>query len=119
MALEAPGRSDSVLQRTFVPGSEIGNDHHVLGEPGWHREDGRALVKQHVADLERDPHRHVHRIELAGDQPPPVLPTSGAARGRASDTSERSRQLIERVRVHARQFRTHKSERPSEPPYGA
>ena len=45
MALKAPSPFHRILYSAIVAGSEIGNDHHVLGEPGWHREDARALAK--------------------------------------------------------------------------
>jgi hypothetical protein len=86
MGLKAPRRFDRVLHRAVIPGSEIGDDHHVLGESGRHREDVWVLVKQCVTDAERHPHHHVRPIQLAGNQSAVVLPPGEAAGRRASDT---------------------------------
>lgn len=103
MGLKQPGRLDRVLHGPVICSVEIGDNHHVLGESGRHREDLRMLVKQCVPNVERHPHHHVCRIELAGNQPALELPASETGLRPAPDTRERSGQLVERVQIHAAQ----------------
>ena len=73
-ALQLPRCFEGILDGTSVASGEVGDNHHVLGVPGWNAEGSWELAHDGVAVAEIGPDDQVHVIKLAGNQPAVVTP---------------------------------------------
>src|SRR6266516_5782915 len=76
--LQLPGADDRVFYDIRIPVLEVGDDHHVFGEAGRHRERLGERLEQEIAKVERRSDDDVAVVELPGDQAPAVPPVEQA-----------------------------------------
>jgi hypothetical protein len=72
--LEVPGCFKGVFDGSGVAVGEVGDNHHVLGEPGRHAERLGELSQDRVAIVEIGPDHQVAIVELTGNEPAVVAP---------------------------------------------
>jgi hypothetical protein len=72
--LQLPGDDDGIFDGVCVAVFEVGDNHHVLGEPSRHRERVGERVDEKVSELERRSDDNVAVIELPGDHASAVPP---------------------------------------------
>jgi hypothetical protein len=77
---------------------EVGDDHHVLGEPVGHRERLRERVQEEVSGFERRADDDVRVVELTRDQAsvvPPVQEPLAAALDDPVQLGDQAAQIVE------------------------
>ena len=73
-SLKPPGRFECVLDGTGVASREVGDNHHVLDEPGGDAEGSRKLPQHGIAVAEIGTDHQVRLIKLARDESAVVAP---------------------------------------------
>src|SRR6202034_4156399 len=72
--LQQPRSLERVLDGTGVAAGEVGDDHHVLGEPRRHAEGPGKLPEDGVAVVEVGAYHHMTVVKLTRHQPAVVSP---------------------------------------------